>query len=132
MPLRTIKHQLTCLFELTSDSSLIGGFTVFWSFPGLPGMVKTLVSAPRIFCFILFTRSTFIRLQSVSHFFQTAMHPSDFENKSFPLKACLLNRLFQTGKVQTKRQQNEIQSTLSKTDTVRTKISVRLMAGSVL
>ena len=31
-----------------------------------------------------------------------AVHPSDFENKRFPLNAWLLSGLFQTGKVQTK------------------------------
>ena len=30
------------------------------------------------------------------------MHPSDFENRRFPLNACLLNRLLQTGEVQAK------------------------------
>ena len=34
--------------------------------------------------------------------FKRTVHLSDFENMCFPLNACLLSRLFQTGKVQTK------------------------------
>ena len=34
MPPRAIEHQLTCPFEITSGSFLIGGRR-FWSFPGI-------------------------------------------------------------------------------------------------
>ena len=34
--------------------------------------------------------------------FKRVVHPRDFENKRFVRNACLLSRLFQTGKVQTK------------------------------
>ena len=35
------------------------------------------------------------------------MYPSDFENKCFPPSACLLSRLFQISKVQTKSETTE-------------------------
>ena len=34
--------------------------------------------------------------------FKRTVDPSDFENKRFPLNACILSRLFQKGKVETK------------------------------
>ena len=53
------------------------------------------------------------------HFFEPSCAPQNFENKRFPLNACLLSRLLQIGKVQTKAETVEQNVRLQGSSTTR-------------